>query len=124
MADSKETKKQYKAKLEAMTEEQLRAELAKVKAEMVKSGLTAEQVDELERAIKSGQLARHAAKAFFGVVLPALALDAFQLFLIIEKLWGLAPFGHLPWLAILLPTAIPVAVNSLRAIASRPKPGK
>ena len=73
--------------------------------ELKAKGEDDEKIARLVRRIV-GRTLRREAKNFFAVRLPLLLIDLFQGFLIIEKLFGLMPFGGMSWWAIMSPTII------------------
>ena len=80
---------------------------ARLIEELKAKGEADEKIANLVRRVV-GQALRREAKKFFAVRFPLLLIDLFQGFLIIEKLFGLMPFGGMSWLAIMSPTVISI----------------
>ena len=80
---------------------------ARLIEELKARGEADEKIANLVRRIV-GQALRQEAKKFFAMRFPLLLIDLFQGFLIIEKLFGLMPFGGMSWLAIMSPTVISI----------------
>ena len=80
---------------------------ARLIEELKARGEADEKIANLVRRIV-GQALRREAKKFFAMRFPLLLIDLFQGFLIIEKLFGLMPFGGMSWLAIMSPTVISI----------------
>ena len=80
---------------------------ARLIEELKARGEADEKIANLVRRIV-GQALRREAKKFFALRFPLLLIDLFQGFLIIEKLFGLMPFGGMSWLAIMSPTVISI----------------
>ena len=80
---------------------------ARLIEELKAKGEADEKIANLVRRVV-GQALRREAKKFFAVRFPLLLIDLFQGFLIIEKLFGLMPFGGMSWLAIMSPTVIAI----------------
>ena len=80
---------------------------ARLIEELKARGEADEKIANLVRRIV-GQALRQEAKKFFAMRFPLLLIDLFQGFLIIEKLFGLMPFGGMSWWAIMSPTVISI----------------
>ena len=80
---------------------------ARLIEELKAKGEADEKIANLVRRVV-GQALRREAKKFFAVRFPLLLIDLFQCFLIIEKLFGLMPFGGMSWWAIMSPTVISI----------------
>ena len=80
---------------------------ARLIEELKARGEADEKIANLVRRIV-GQALRQEAKKFFAMRFPLLLIDLFQCFLIIEKLFGLMPFGWMSWWAIMSPTVISI----------------
>ena len=80
---------------------------ARLIEEMKARGEADEKIANLVRRVV-GQALRQEAKKFFAMRFPLLLIDLFQGFLIIEKLFGLMPFGGMSWWAIMSPTVISI----------------
>ena len=80
---------------------------ARLIEELKARGEADEKIANLVRRIV-GQALWQEAKKFFAMRFPLLLIDLFQGFLIIEKLFGLMPFGGMSWWAIMSPTVISI----------------